>query len=509
MKPPPLIPVTAPLDEPADAPLQKFWWLKRLSLLAATLILLIFLSRAWMIHSETRRLNAEIQRWKKAGLPILPGDFETPPVPDEQNAAVAISRAAMAVVENKESLDMWEELEQVPLSANARRVADAILGENVRALQAVRSAHNLTQVRWKSMGYKAYVSGAMIDPHQPNWSKLRALANLLSLAAKRALDRGDEAEFIEALADARLISRTLAKDPNIVSDMVSNGIDALATQTAILWVHALRLHGPDSVATRKRAIWLMHEWAEAGDRGSQVQLTLANEARNILDGTNATAPNTRYQYINERVQPITIGAFDVAAWRFLLPHRVRAVSDELIQIRSDIESKKALNWSTAGNFATLIRRSTSTGVEPLDSAIEVEVPSPNDKRNYFRARFRGLVSARLAAASLACRLYAIDHGGNEPSSLNELVPRYLSAVPTDPFSPNGGPIQYVRGPQGNGTFIYSLCDTAVDTIASGAYKPTLPDHMSWQRGVVVAFLNPQPSVAATATQPASTQPLNQ
>lgn len=507
MKPPPLIPVTAPLDEIDDAPLQKFWWLKRLSLLAATLILLIFLSRAWMIHSENRRLNAEFQRWKQAGLPILPGDFETPPVPDDQNAAVAISLAAMAVVENKEWLDTWDELEQVPLSANARRVADAILRENVRALQAVRNAHNLTQVRWKNIDYKAYVSGAMIDPHQPNWTKLRALANLLSLSAKRAIDRGDEAEFIEALADARLISRTLAQHPNIISDMVSNGIDALAKQTAILWVHALRLHGPDSVSTRKRAIWLMHEWA--GDRGSQVQLTLANEARNILDGTNATAPNTKYRYINERVQPITIGAFDVAAWRFLLPHRVRAVSDELVQIRSDIETKKALNWSTAGISATSITRATSAGVEPLDSAIEVEVPSPNDKRNYFRARFRGLVSARLAAASLACRLYAIEHGGNEPSSLNELVPRYLSAVPTDPFSPNGGPIQYVLGLQGNGTFIYSLCDTGVDTIASGAFKPTLADHMSWQRGVVVAFLNPQPSVATTATQPASTQPLNQ
>src|SRR5437763_200342 len=80
--------------------LRRFVWLKRLLLLCLVLVLLVFLSRAWLVHHEEHRLAAEIANWKAAGLPILLDDFQTPPVPDDENAALAINRAAQLVVQS-------------------------------------------------------------------------------------------------------------------------------------------------------------------------------------------------------------------------------------------------------------------------------------------------------------------------------------------------------------------------------------------------------------------------
>jgi hypothetical protein len=54
---------------------------------------------------------------------------------------------------------------------------------------------------------------------------------------------------------------------------------------------------------------------------------------------------------------------------------------------------------------------------------------------------------RLAAVSLAARLYRLDHEGTFPPSLAALVPKYLPQVPVDPAAPDGRPLKYliVRG----------------------------------------------------------------
>jgi hypothetical protein len=52
-----------------------------------------------------------------------------------------------------------------------------------------------------------------------------------------------------------------------------------------------------------------------------------------------------------------------------------------------------------------------------------------------------MAQRRMAATALAMRLYELDHG-QRPESLGELVPRYLPAVPEDPFVENGQTIRY-------------------------------------------------------------------
>ncbi|HUU59585.1 MAG TPA: hypothetical protein VMZ50_08580 [Phycisphaerae bacterium] len=67
--------------------------------------------------------------------------------------------------------------------------------------------------------------------------------------------------------------------------------------------------------------------------------------------------------------------------------------------------------------------------------------------------FRAIAYRRMAAGALAMRLYEIEHG-RRPAALSDLVPEYLSALPSDPFSADGEPIRYA--PDKDKPVLYSV-----------------------------------------------------
>ena len=89
----------------------------------------------------------------------------------------------------------------------------------------------------------------------------------------------------------------------------------------------------------------------------------------------------------------------------------------------------------------------------LDRAVETEFKSRTDRR--------------LAAATLAVRRYALDHGGALPPTLDALVPAYLPRVPIDPMAA-GGDLRYdaARG------LLWSAGEDATD---DGGDATTRPD----------------------------------
>ena len=59
----------------------------------------------------------------------------------------------------------------------------------------------------------------------------------------------------------------------------------------------------------------------------------------------------------------------------------------------------------------------------------------------------------MAAVALAIRLYEIDNG-RRPAKLADLVPKYLPAVPDDPFDNPGQPLRYL--PNAQRPILYSI-----------------------------------------------------
>jgi hypothetical protein len=71
---------------------------------------------------------------------------------------------------------------------------------------------------------------------------------------------------------------------------------------------------------------------------------------------------------------------------------------------------------------------------------------------------RDVTAKGLAVTALAVERYRRDHNGEPPASLNDLVPRYLDAVPIDPRS--GEPLRYIN--RADRFIVYSIGANRVD-----------------------------------------------
>jgi len=80
-----------------------------------------------------------------------------------------------------------------------------------------------------------------------------------------------------------------------------------------------------------------------------------------------------------------------------------------------------------------------------------------------RNHYRVLTARRLAATCLAARLYAADHDGKLPESLEDLVPAYLPAVPLDPFASGGKTLTYINeAGDANDPRVYGVGENGID-----------------------------------------------
>ena len=71
------------------------------------------------------------------------------------------------------------------------------------------------------------------------------------------------------------------------------------------------------------------------------------------------------------------------------------------------------------------------------------------------------IHVRTVLTALALEAYRAEHS-RYPATLAELVPRYLSEIPTDPFSLDGHPLRYRSEPSGDGCLLWSIGPDGVD-----------------------------------------------
>jgi hypothetical protein len=123
--------------------------------------------------------------------------------------------------------------------------------------------------------------------------------------------------------------------------------------------------------------------------------------------------------------------------------------------------------------------------------------------------YRGLADRRLAAVALVVRMYAHVHGGQLPKSLDELVPKYLSAVPIDPTSA-GQPIRY-NGDDGDpDPRLWTLGENGRD---DGGKDVVRAESTRWNNEntdhVVHLRRQPRPEPPRDELDPAATEPTSQ
>ena len=114
--------------------------------------------------------------------------------------------------------------------------------------------------------------------------------------------------------------------------------------------------------------------------------------------------------------------------------------------------------------------------------------------------FRNTAERRMTAIALAARLYAADHGGKPPAKLDDLVPKYLPALPLDPFAAAPQPLKYINDP--DKPIVYSVGEDGVDGGGSelATRKNARANVDRWQKLDAVLHLKLQPRVIANEVE---------
>jgi hypothetical protein len=410
-----------PESEPQVPYPRRFWWLKRLGLSVLLLIAALLLARAIAVHRAQAAYDAEIASLRARGEPLTLEDLRQPPIPDEQNAAIYLQRAAQAVRLSEEQQSAIRVQGGTPKN---QQIADDWVRENSEALALIRKARNLPAASWSAL---------FPDPWKTaggNAMKQRTLERLLFRAADRCAHDRDVIGFTEFCRDELAIERVLQLAP-------LSQYDALfASRFALVAID--RDHDLLTPGTSRESREPLH--ALALKLLDETPVTQCVER--LLSELHASSI-----YANQEIDADPQMLFGVprhkwmkaldrtALWTF----KACVVKSDLARLHGLDDAEKMM---TAPSFDAT-HRALKPG-PPYVTRITVI-----DLRTYdyveplltVRMYYRDLASRRKAALSLAIQLYKADGDGAMPKSLDELVPKYLPRVPADPFDPAGGPLR--------------------------------------------------------------------
>src|SRR5204863_6640526 len=99
---------------------------------------------------QERKLNQEIAVLREKGEPILPEDFKSKAIADEENAAEVLMRAAKLIDGSSKTMERFSYIAlELPLSERELAIVRPALAENREALAMARQARSRKLAEWK------------------------------------------------------------------------------------------------------------------------------------------------------------------------------------------------------------------------------------------------------------------------------------------------------------------------------------------------------------------------
>lgn len=418
----------------------RFYWLKRLTLAGLTLVILLVGLRLFWGHRMQSRLDEAIADIQAQGEPILFEELAYEPLPASENAALLLNQA-LANWPTVQGVyvddDQWyDEANDYAYSDPVKDNA-AYLAQCKPVLDLIRQTRSLTDADW---GVK--FSRPVLPVNLPQLGQIRQLARLIDDATRRALDSGQTKLALEINSLLAELARHIqARQSAFINHLV--GISIYAMQSAHLHEHLPSIDPTDlrEGQARQHAHKLIASLTDDAMIGNQFRRCLVIERlasydyfRCQLDGTlRRLGPNSTWHssdpihdtpVLRTIFKPLMLNAM----------HRNLKLYSTYIQWADEQTPYQAIEQQAAQFEDEILSR-------PLIYPILSELWYSCDA--FFRTHLRCVADRRMAATALAIRLYQADHDGKRPERLEQLVPNYLSAVPTDPFHPAGGPIGYV------------------------------------------------------------------
>lgn len=421
----------------------RFFWLKRLSIAAATLLVaLIALRLTWGAIAHAR-LQREIDHHRATGQPVTLEEFndQLAAIPSDDNAALLYEQAMdlpVITASDGSNFDafLYDDDRLAPFVTRPAAAAE-LFTKNAPVRDLIRKARDRKQVAW---------SGGLNPNVFANHMMLRQLARSLAFAASYHFQTGNHEEAIETLIDFHRFNYAIAERPTIIDSLIAWACDAMAYDLITEHAAALSLTSDPAASSN-------HCPASRTQVNRLIELYLDETATRLLsvdarrgDAAMVTGRSQSVGYIAETIG--TTGLPDMFRYiehfvdYLLAPALARDTLENLQNEYRMADVLGEINWPRAA------RNLTDMNPEPnlLDTIAFPMTRSPccaPAERNHTGARafFKHLATRRMAAIALAIRLYELDHG-HRPVELTDLVPDYLATLPSDPFTANAAPFRY-------------------------------------------------------------------
>ena len=432
------------MRNPSESHLRR--WGRRAGYAVGLLIVLIVGLWGWLQYDSSRKLQAVIDAARARDEPILAVDLKLPSLPDAQNAAPLLLRAAAPLAK------LNERETEVMLSANghsfgltadeADAVAASVLEAHPDVLKLLAAARDKPGVAWP-----VKPAAQVLETDMSYLGTCRWLTEFCVNVARYRHRHGDDGAAVQRLRDGASAGRTADASPLLVSHLVAVACDSLVSEATLEIAPTLTIGEGEPGATPEQVRALMADLLEDRGRRADFKRALLEDKLAVLDSMDAGSRNNSYGGL--------IGFF----WRYNAVHAAELMD-------ASVAAAAKPDWPAA---QAALKPWVVTGRSPRFRMLgDMLFPSV---RLSIKSSYRAAATRRVAATMLAIRLYQRDHDGRRPAALADLVPGYLPALPGDPFAADGRTFGYA--PAGPDARLWSVGINATDDGgALPAGKPT-------------------------------------
>lgn len=477
---------------------------KWIALSIGTGLVLLMLAMGWLERHRGEKRLEEVRRALLAkGAKFTWQEIAPPPPPPDENgygdmmqAMAGFSGIAWATDHSPRYLlttngraILWQHVPRWRISTEFPNVeTNQVTWEQWRAHLASMKAP-LDEAR--AAINKPYLDGrpnyaAGIRMPLPHLAPIKRVANCLSAQANSDLQAGHLDDAVENLESMLRLARHLSREPLLISQLVQIAIQAMSIPVTWQLIHSRNLNS-NQLARLQRS-WTedpVHQALASGLVGERVfnlnAFDLARAANsnflaiveNSFMNASATTPTDFFEFV-AAAGPQTGRSARALLWRHIFWPGDQAFMFESVQSMIEIhemaargKSFKALSSQLEASTNALLRLRDQTLFGNLRTTMS-ELVSPSLTTTLRRGN-RAECQRRLAITAIALQRHYLSQG-RYPTSLEALVPAYLSSSWTDPY--DGQPLRYTCLGTGEEFRLYSVGEDLVDD--GGRIEPKSP-----------------------------------
>jgi hypothetical protein len=272
----------------------------------------------------------------------------------------------------------------------------------------------------------------------PHYAQFRSLSRLLNLEAQTEESRGDWSGAMNSSLDAMRLGADVPHGGILIGKLV--GMACQAAGRADAWGYAEHLNAAQARAAARRLEEIVNRSVPFADTLQEEKWMAQAGLLEMFQKANwLTTMNSFLEEARNGDEPDSL-----PKWR-LMP---------ILFLRDS--KRKIMDNYTRYMDAVIADARQPYAAHPTPPPLPGDIVNRNLLPVFAVARFRDVYESEtqneLLLVTLALRAYRLEHGAY-PDTLAELVPAYLTRVPSDPFA-LGGPLRYRR--EGGNYRLYSV-----------------------------------------------------